>query len=55
VTDPAITRLIEQDMVDARTLKGTKTPGFFVNGKPLVSFGYDQLQALIEVELRASY
>jgi protein-disulfide isomerase len=42
-------------MADARSLKVTKTPGFFVNGKPLVSFGYDQLQALIEAELRANY
>jgi protein-disulfide isomerase len=55
MTDPAIARLIEQDMADARTLKVTKTPGFFVNGKPLVTFGYQQLQALIEAELRASY
>ena len=55
MTDPAIARLIEQDMADARTLRVTKTPGFFVNGKPLVTFGYDQLQALIEAELRASY
>jgi len=55
MTDPAIARLIEQDMADARTLNVTKTPGFFVNGKPLVTFGYYQLQALIEQELRASY
>jgi protein-disulfide isomerase len=55
MTDPAIARLIEQDMADARTLQVTKTPGFFVNGKPLVTFGYDQLQALVEAELRANY
>ncbi len=55
MNDPAIARLIEQDMADARTLQVTKTPGFFVNGKPLVSFGYDQLQALIEEALRANY
>ncbi len=53
--DPAIQRLIEQDMADARTLQVTKTPGFFVNGKPLVTFGYEQLKALIEGELRANY
>ena len=53
--DPAIAQLIEQDMADARTLNVTKTPGFFVNGKPLISFGYEQLQALVEAELRASY
>lgn len=55
MTDPAIARLLEQDMADARTLNVTKTPGFFVNGKPLISFGYQQLQALVEAELRASY
>jgi len=53
--DPAIARIIQQDMADARTLQVTKTPGFFVNGKPLVVFGYDQLQALVEGELRANY
>jgi len=55
MTDPAIARLIEQDMSDARTLQVTKTPGFFVNGKPLVNFGYEQLQALVEGELQANY
>jgi len=55
MNDPEITRLIGQDMADARTLKVTKTPGFFVNGKPLVSFGYEQMQALVEAELRANY
>lgn len=55
MTDPEIARLIQQDMADARTLQVTKTPGFFVNGKPLVTFGYEQLQALIEGELRANY
>ncbi|MDH4162895.1 MAG: DsbA family protein [Nitrospirota bacterium] len=53
--DPAISRLIAQDMADARALDVRKTPGFFVNGKPLVRFGYEQLQALIEGELRANY
>jgi len=53
--DPAIVRVVQQDMADARTLQVTKTPGFFVNGKPLVVFGYEQLRALIESELRANY
>jgi protein-disulfide isomerase len=55
MNDPAILRLIQQDRADARTLQVTKTPGFFVNGKPLVMFGYDQLRALVEAELRANY
>jgi protein-disulfide isomerase len=55
MNDPAIAQLIRQDMADARTLQVTKTPGFFVNGKPLLVFGYDQLRDLVETELRASY
>jgi protein-disulfide isomerase len=55
MNDPAILRLIQQDRADARTLQVTKTPGFFVNGRPLVTFGYDQLRALVEAELRANY
>lgn len=46
---------IQQDLEDARQLKVSKTPGFFVNGKPLVHFGYDQLQALVESEIKNSY
>jgi protein-disulfide isomerase len=53
--DPAITRIIEQDLADAKRLKVTKTPGFFVNGKPLVTFGYMELQQLVEQELKAAY
>lgn len=45
---PEITRVIEQDLEDARTLDVTKTPGFFVNGKPLPSFGYEQLKKLVD-------
>ncbi len=53
--DPAIQRIIDQDLADARTLKVSKTPGFFVNGKPLVNFGYQELQQLVEAELAAQY
>jgi predicted DsbA family dithiol-disulfide isomerase len=55
LADPSIARLIEQDMADARLLGVTKTPGFFVDGKPLVTFGHQQLLDLIESELTASY
>ncbi len=53
--DPAITRIIEQDLADAKRLNVTKTPGFFVNGKPLTTFGYRQLQQLIEQEIKITY
>lgn len=55
MNDPAITRIIQQDLSDAQALGVQKTPGFFVNGKPLVNFGYQQLQALVESEVRAVY
>lgn len=53
--DPAITRILEQDLADAKRLNVTKTPGFYVNGKPLVTFGYMELQQLVEEELKATY
>lgn len=53
--DPAIAEIIEQDMADVKTLNVQKTPGYFVNGKPLQTFGYRQLQQLIQNELRLQY
>jgi len=55
IEDPALTALIEQDLADAKTLNVRKTPGFFVNGKPLQKFGYQQLQQLVNSELDANY
>jgi protein-disulfide isomerase len=55
MNDPDIEKIIEQDMVDAKTLNVTKTPGFFVNGRPLPSFGYNQLQEVVESEIIANY
>lgn len=55
MNEPAIVKIIQQDLADAKTLNVQKTPGFFVNGKPLQEFGYQQLQYLIESELRAQY
>ncbi len=52
MTDPEIARLIAQDLDDARALNVTQTPEFFVNGKPLPSFGFAQLQALVDEALR---
>lgn len=51
VTAPEIGKLIAQDIEDARVLNVTKTPEYFVNGKPLPSFGFEQLTALVEQEL----
>ncbi len=50
-----VVRRIRQDMQDAQNLNVTRTPGFFVNGKPLVEFGYNQLQQLVSSEVALSY
>ena len=46
---------VQQDVADGQLLGVTKTPSFFVNGKPLVRFGYEQLRDLVEAELRNAY
>ena len=53
--DPAIAKIIAQDMADVKALNVQKTPGYFVNGKPLQNFGYQQLHQLIQSELDAKY
>jgi protein-disulfide isomerase len=52
---PEIAGLIAQDLEDARTLNVTKTPEFFVNGKPLPSFGYEPLKNLVDEALASAY
>jgi protein-disulfide isomerase len=52
---PDIVRLLKQDMDDAKALKVTRTPEFFVNGKPLAQLGYEELRALVAQEVRAAY
>lgn len=52
--DPEIAGVIAQDLADARALNVTKTPEYFVNGKPLPSFGWAQLKALVDDALRAA-
>lgn len=53
--DPAIVKIIEQDLADARALDVRKTPGFFVNGKPLQDFGYEQLIQLVRSGIKEKY
>lgn len=52
---PAVADAIMQDVADARALGVNKTPGFFVNGRPLEPFGVEPLKALIKAELKANY
>lgn len=46
---------MEKDAADARTLNVTKTPEYFVNGRPMPQFGLEELQGLVKEELRSSY
>lgn len=50
-----IAALIAQDIEDANALNVTMTPEFFVNGRPMPSFGYDQLQGLVEDAVAENY
>jgi protein-disulfide isomerase len=52
--DPAIRRAIAQDLDDAKALSVTKTPSFFVNGQPLLRFGYEPLKAMVDEALGAA-
>ena len=49
---PEIDQLLKQDVADMKALKVDRTPGFFVNGTPLVDFGAPQLKALVDQEIK---
>jgi protein-disulfide isomerase len=49
-----VTQNIAQDVADAATMNVTMTPEYFVNGKPMPSFGYEQLKQLVDEALAQS-
>ena len=51
MTAPDLQQAIAQDLQDANTLGVSQTPEYFVNGKPLPSFGFQQLRELVADEL----
>lgn len=55
MSSPEITARVERDAADARALGVTKTPEYFVNGRPLPRFGLAELQTLVREELRSAY
>ncbi len=55
VNNSEILAIVQQDIADAKALGVHKTPGFFVNGKTMSSFGLEQLQALVAQEVKAQY
>ena len=54
MTAPEIASVIAQDLEDARALNVTQTPEYFVNGKPLPSFGFEQLKRLVDDALAST-
>ena len=51
---PQISQVLQTDTADLQTLQVQSTPTFFVNTRPLISFGPRQLYELILSELEAS-
>ncbi len=51
---PEVAAMVARDLVDAKTLNVTMTPEYFVNGKPLPSFGFEQLKALVDEALTST-
>jgi protein-disulfide isomerase len=51
----AVKAIVAQDVAALTALRVQRTPTFYVNGKPLTDFGYDQLKALVASEVKATY
>ena len=50
-----VSQNVQQDIEDAKRLGVNKTPGFFVNGKPLIEFGQMQLLQLVNEAIEREY
>jgi protein-disulfide isomerase len=46
---------VERDLSDAKAMRVTATPEYFVNGKPMPSFGEQQLRQLVSDALSEAY
>jgi protein-disulfide isomerase len=55
MNSPEVAQRMEQDRNDAMALKVTATPEYFVNGRPMPSFGQQQLLTLVSEALQSAY
>jgi protein-disulfide isomerase len=55
MANPDVIGVLQTDIQDLQTLGVRATPEFFVNGKPLPSFGYRQLAELVKEAVEDSY
>ncbi len=51
MASPEVQQILQQDMADAQTMGVQATPEYFVNGRPMPSFGWEQLVGLVYEEL----
>jgi len=52
---PAVSQAIAEDVQAGQTLGVRATPEFFVNGRPLPEWGYEQLERLVERAVKENY
>jgi protein-disulfide isomerase len=52
---PEVAAALALDAQDAKLLKVTQTPEYFVNGKSMSTFGYEQLRQLVAEALASAY
>ena len=50
-----VMQVIEKDIQDGQALNIRATPEFFVNGRPMPSFGYEQLRQLVKEAVADAY
>jgi protein-disulfide isomerase len=55
MSSAAVTQRVERDLSDAKAMRVTATPEYFVNGKPMPSFGEQQLRQLVSDALSEAY
>ena len=55
MASPEVAKIVALDLQDSKTLKVTATPEYFVNGRGLPEFGYEQLRRLVGDEIAKAY
>lgn len=55
MNSPDVARVVQKDIQDGKALNVRATPEFFVNGRPLPSFGIAQLNQLVKEAVDAAY
>ncbi len=54
ITSPEISAVLEQDAADVKTIGVRQTPTFFVDGRPLLDFGAEQLKEMVRIQVEAT-